>query len=181
MLLKLAFINEGLHNNSSALYYLAFYRKNFPDLSVEEKIVKLAGEKSISGYSSNYYTTLRNTYFNFYQELIYVLSGIAILWFLRMIYLFLTKKQITFLHSAFFMTFLIISGLIVNYDRFFKSEAIIFEQQPLVMNAPSSGASLIAKPEKGTKVFVLQREDIWSEILFDNRKGFIRSKALREI
>src|SRR5699024_6607043 len=76
MLLKMAFINEGLGNYSKALYYLNIYYLKTSDKEVRLKIEELAEKHQLSGYQFTDVDFFLNFYHRYLSELIFL--GLAL-------------------------------------------------------------------------------------------------------
>ena len=78
MLLKMAFIQEGLNHIGKAMYYLNLYYLASRDKTAIEKMEELATKDNLEGYK----TTDKDHFLSFYQDyhlmLSFALSAIAI-------------------------------------------------------------------------------------------------------
>ncbi len=176
MLLKMAFIKEGLGDYTNTLYYLNLYFLEKADRDVIQKITTLATEHNLNGYKMS-----DNEYFSalFRQYYFYVFGGfLAISLLLLFMMILKNKKQkealapgllLLTLTAIFFFT----GNIFLNQDK-----AIIAKNNTLMMNAPSAGASLLKKLKSGHRVEILDKEDIWYKVSLNNREGYIRDSQL---
>ncbi len=179
MLLKMAFIKDGLGNYVDALYYLDLYYKNSADKSVVDKIEELSNEKNLAGYSyndSHFFMALLNKY---RKQLQLLLVAIAI--FLA-VYIFkkkqLNEKPIT---ASFFQLVTLGALLLVANNSYENTYGIISENSTLLRNGPSAGAEPVEMVNKGHKVTVLSRSDVWTKINWDGEEVYLRNGKIKII
>ena len=59
-----------------------------------------------------------------------------------------------------------------------KKEGIIFQDNTYIMNGPSSGSDVYSIINKGNKLKVSSESSIWYEVIFENKKKYIRKKNI---
>ena len=176
MLLKMAFIKEGLGDYTNTLYYLNLYFLEKADRSVIDKIANLAIKHDLKGYKMS-----DNEYFSalFRQYYLYIFGGfLAIGLLLLFMMIKNTKRQKEALAPG--MLLLTLTAIFFLSGNIFlnTSKAIVAKNNTLMMNAPSAGATLVSKIETGHRVEILDKEDIWYKISFNNKEGYIRDSQL---
>ncbi len=178
MLLKMAFIQDGLGNYTDALFFLDQYYQSTADRSVIGKIEEIAEENGLAGYSyddMDYFQALINLY---KVHFILLLSTILIM---LLAYVYRKHKQdeqavaagIIQLFTAFCLL------MILNFKA--SPEAILNSNETLLRSGPSAGAEPIEILSKGHKVKVLDQDDVWTQILWDGQEVFVRNGKLKVI
>lgn len=180
MLLKMAFIKEGLRDYSNALYYLNLYYLQTSDKKVLKKMEKLAKEQELIGYEYSDWEFFLMLYRKYNHYITYFLAALSILFFSIMIrQKFHYKKQP--LSAAVALT--IVMGLMFYHINFSKtySKGIIVTKQSYLMEGPSSSANLVEIVDKGHRVNVVNKQDVWVEIEWDGNNAFIRENNIETI
>tara|TARA_S200000501_G_C20588825_1_gene640626 strand:+ start:117 stop:326 length:210 start_codon:yes stop_codon:yes gene_type:complete len=59
-----------------------------------------------------------------------------------------------------------------------KKEGIISEDNAYIMNGPSSGSDVYSIINKGNKLKISNNTSIWYEVIFENKKKYIRKKNI---
>ena len=176
MLLKMAFIKEGLGDYTQTLYYLNLYFLENADRTVIDKIADLASKHELKGYKMNdneYFSALFRMYYVYIFIFFIAVAGIFL-------FLIIGKRQ---KRSESLVPGLILAafvGIFFFLGNFFMttSKGIIADNNTLFMNAPSAGASLIERLEQGHRIEILGKDDIWYKINWDNKEGYIRDSNI---
>ena len=176
MLIKMAFIKEGLGDFTHALLYLDSYYKHTSDKKAIAKMHELAAKNDLIGYEYSDYTYMINTV-NKYGLPIF-LSFVA-LSLLTLICIFVKKPKSG--SAAGWITLqvllLIPIGLVSN-NVFDTKEAIINTNQTLVMSGPSAAADPVQLLTKGNKVQIVKDGDVWTKIKWGDKYAYVRSGRL---
>ncbi len=176
MLLKMAFIHEGLGHIGSALYCLNLYYLRTHDQTVSDKMEELAKKYNLTGYE---YSD-RNKIFSLYQQHTMPISFAvaAIATFLMSVILFLKRKKRSVIFPAVVMVIILIGFLIhVNAGRAFSS-GIVSHPRTYVMAGPSSGADVIAVIDEGHRFELMGKKDVWLRIKWNGETAFVRENNL---
>ncbi len=179
MLLKMAFIKDGLGNYVDALYYLDMYYKNSADKSVVGKIEEISNEKNLIGYSyddSHFFVALLNKYRGQIQLLM-----VAIAIFLS-VYIFkkrqLNEKPVT---ASVFQLISLTALLLIANNSYRDTYGIISQNSTLLRDGPSAGAEPVEMVNKGHKVTVLHRSAVWTKIDWEGEEVYIRNGKIKII
>lgn len=177
MLLKMAFIKEGLGEYDKALFYLYKYYQIGYDASVFEKISKLASEYNLLGYSisdSFYFVSILRRYMN----IIYI--GLSILIFIMLVVVIFKKFYLKEKPAYSSATLILLACVMLVLNNFLgaPSEAIVSNSKTILLSGPSSGADFIEVIGKGHKVNVMSSNDVWAKIDVNGRQAFTRSSNL---
>ena len=179
MLLKMAFIKEGLGDHSQALVYLNKYYLNTSDRMARSKMQEIADENDLIGYDrsdTTFFIGLINRHFAVFVGALLVLAGLlmAIVIFRKV------KKQGNVLPYAIGSIITLISLAAILNLELAKKQVIISDNHAYIMSGPSSGSDLIDVVKKGHRVDLIDENDIWIKIDWQGQEAYIRkSKVLR--
>jgi hypothetical protein len=180
MLLKMAYIKEGLGDITLAQYYLnEYYLATSNELALE-KMETLAETHALEGYDHDDITFLFNLYYKHYNWLLIGLILLTAVIFTILIY---QKKKRTGspVTTAVFLILLLGSLLyLVNFGKDYN-KGIIVKNNTFVMAAPAAGADIVDVIQKGHKVAIKGTHDVWSEIDWDGRQVYVKSKSIRPL
>ena len=176
LLLKLAYINEGLGNYVEALFHLNSYYILTSNEQALEKMRDIAEKNDLVGYEYSDYYFFRNILIEFKREVeISIFTILVFLTFLSFQKSQSKKSFRTIIYAQ--MIIILILGFLVN-DLFEKDQAIIKVDNAILMSAPSAGAEPIEIIEKGHLIEVLSRHDTWIKILWHEQEVFIKTHKL---
>ena len=170
MLLKLSFIEEGIGNYDKALIYLSKHYNQTHNKETSEKIKSIAKKNELIGFEQNDLSLV----LNFYNKNIYLIHSLLVV-FLTLYLIIAEKKDISY-----HIRFMIISVLVLAIMNLnlIKKEGIIFQDNTYIMNGPSSGSDVYSIINKGNKLKVSSESSIWYEVIFENKKKYIRKKNI---
>ncbi len=178
MLLKMAFISEGIGDYSNGSFYLAKYYDLNPNPRVITKIKTLTEQSNLIGYELND----KDRFMKFLTDLqMEITSVFSLLLILSLILLFVfgktTDKPKYYLPS---FVFLILAFLANN----FLSEpntGIVTGSPTLVMDKPTAAGKLLKVAYPGHRVVIKSSKDIWYEVTWGNQKGFIKKENITQL
>jgi len=180
MLLKMAYIKEGLGDFTLAQYYLnEYYLATNNDLALT-KMEKLAKEKELIGYETNDLNFMRNLYYKHFQWLTFGVFTIVLILFIFFIVQLKKFKQIPPITSFFLLVLLISLFVLINFGKNYN-EALIIKNNTFVMAGPSAGANVIDVITKGNKVKISNQEDVWLQIEWQGETGFVKNNNVRRL
>jgi hypothetical protein len=180
MLLKMAYISEGMDEAADALFYLEHYQKVSRDQAALLKISELAQEFNLRGYETSDTNLFIDFYGRYHIEIAAVLLSFAILLFSIFFYRqrkFNEKPAPLF---AGIVVFLLLSVIVFNKLGIAK-QAIVQTDYAMAMKGPSAGSDMIEGIGKGHKVSVLGKKDVWVRIRWKDQEVFVRENSLRII
>ncbi|QMU29174.1 tetratricopeptide repeat protein [Adhaeribacter radiodurans] len=176
MLLKMAFIKEGQHDFTGAMYYLHLYYSKTPNRAVLRKMEDLAQAHQLTGYE---YSDLQffKTQFNKYY--LHLLEGMLVLAVIIITFTFF-RRQNKPVSSNFKLGLVFYLGFILYYINYldFGQEGIIRHNRIPVMSAPSAGATWLATANQGNKLKLTGEKDIWYEVQWKNQRAYIRKQNI---
>lgn len=165
MLLKMAFIKEGLNDYTLALYYLNVYYLKDPDIRILDKMDKMAKKYKLKGYKVTEWNHFYSYYFRYHFTFSLILILGAIIFFAIIIYKYTFKKRIKASYRIAFILYLILVYYVNNFSKSY-SWAIIKNDSSLIMRSPAAGSELVENVEKGHKLKVIGNYDIWYKVLW---------------
>ncbi len=178
MLLKMAFIQEGLGEYSEALYYLSEYYLMTSDDAAVEKITKLSQEHNLRGYEFTDFDLIQSFIKKNQYIFIYILLAIALV---GLTYFVITTKKLKEKPYGFGITYALLLGLLFYLTNFplVPEHAIITASNTYIMTGPSAGAEVLRVSDKGHRVKVSGQEDVWTKIEWNGETAFVRQDNLR--
>jgi hypothetical protein len=175
-LLKLSFIETSLDNPVMALFYLhQFYLFN-PDPRVKNKIEEIAAQNKLLGYSvdeADYAFFLYRSYRKWGQGALLMISFIL---FCLLFYRKVRKMSLGY-SPIFTCIFLAAAAYFYNFSLPYK-RAILADERIFLMSGPSGGASVVSVLDKGHRIEWIRENDIWYEIKWNDKKGWIKKSQL---
>ncbi len=176
MLVKMAYINEGLEDYSMALYYLNLYYRQTSERAALKKMESLAKEHQLVGYEFNDLELLGNIYYNYYQEIVYLFLALSLLWF-ALIYRNVRKSANKPVGLTIgYVIILSILFVLINFGD--KSYRGIITNEAFLMEEPSAAARMIDLVDKGHKVRIAGEDGIWMKIKWDDQTAYIRKNNI---
>ena len=170
MLLKLSFIEEGMGNYEKALIYLSKHYYQTHNKETSTKIKSIAKKNELIGFEQNDLSLILNAY----NKNIYLIHSILVI--ILVLYLIIGEKKDTSYH----IRFMIISVLVLAIMNFnlTKKQGIVDQDNTYIMNGPSSGSDVYSIIKKGNKLKISKEYSIWYEVIFENKKKYIRKKNI---
>ena len=178
MLLKMAYIKEGLNDVTTAQYYLNEYYLATSNEQALQKMEDLADANDLSGYQHNDITFFFNLYYKNYNWLVIGLITICVI--LLSVIIYQRKKfKIAPWTNGFFLL-LLLGGLfvLVNFGKDYN-RGVIIKNNSFIMAAPSSAAELVDVISKGHKVIVNGEKDVWYKIEWQDQEGYVKAKNVK--
>jgi len=177
MLLRMAYIQEGLNHVGEAMYYINLYYLASHDDAVLDKMETLAEKHNLNGYK----TTDRDRVLTFYHDnYTYISLGLgAILIFLLALTVHVKfRRQIRPIFSTVMVgVFVLVLGYHINLgDR--KQIAIITNPKTYFMEGPSAAAGVVTIIGDGHRVQVIGKKDVWLKIKWDDQVGYVKGNSL---
>lgn len=178
MLLKMAYIKEGLGDITGAQYYInEYYLATSNELALQ-KMEDLAEANQLEGYQHNDITFFFNLYYKNYNWLVIGLLILATI--LAAVIIIQKRKYQTSPRFNSFLLLILLATLfiLVNFGKNYN-RGVIIKNNTFIMSAPSSAANLIDVTTKGHKVVVDGKEDVWYKIEWRGQEGYVKAKNVR--
>jgi len=180
MLLKMAFVKEGLGDYSNALYYLNLYYLKTYDKKVLKKMENLAEKHKLSGYDYNDTAFFLNIYYKYRIQIDLFIVCLALLLLGVLIFQKRKKKTIQGLPAYAFLTLLVLLLVVNNFGRE-REKAIITSPHTYLMDGPSPGSNVIDVVSGGHRVKIIGKKDVWVEITWNHKNAYVKEFDLKPI
>jgi tetratricopeptide (TPR) repeat protein len=176
MLLKMAYMEEGLENIAQTMYYLSFYYSITKDERAQAKITEMASKHKLSGYEYSDKEKLIGLY-NDYSELVsFLLGSFALFLFSLMVY----QKRKGHKPVGSLVTMALVLLLLVIHTNFKPAHqtAIVAQPNTYLMSGPSAGASVIRIINEGNRMIITGEQDVWVKIRYQEKDAYIKRDNL---
>lgn len=180
MVLKMAFIREGLGDYTNALYYLNLYYLSTYNKRVLKKMENLAEQNKLTGYDYDDAEFFLNLYHQYQLQVDLILVSLSLLLFAM---LFRQKRKlgkISTMQAMLFAGFLVLLFVLNNFGRE-QQKAIISSAGVHLMEGPSPGSDVIEVVSQGHRVDIIGKEDVWVKISWNDQDAYVKSFNLKSI
>ncbi|MFZ1806033.1 MAG: hypothetical protein WAU36_02370 [Cyclobacteriaceae bacterium] len=179
MLLKMAFIQEGLGQISESLYYLNLYHLVSEDELALSKMEELAKMHRLQGYSTSESWQVSLLFKKYYDMILKVLMGCAILLLALLIYL--KRKRLNPMPVAITLSaFMALLFFHVNFSQNTNS-GIVHYNSTYLMSGPSAGSSVIEIIGEGHLLDILDKKDVWVHTKWMNQDVYIKEDQILKV
>ncbi len=180
MLLKMAYIKEGLRDYTGAMYYLHLFYTKQPSRSVLKKMEELAQAHRLSGYEYNDLQFFKTQFSKYYMRMLELMLLAAVVTVTVMVVSWRKGHKFTGTFKTGFVLYLLFILYYINFLNLGRG-GIIKNDQVAIMSAPSAGANWVATVSQGHKVPVTGEQDIWYEIKWKGETAYIRKNNLLQL
>jgi hypothetical protein len=180
MLLKMAYIQEGLGNIGEAMYYLNLYFLVTNDKSALEKMEELAKKFNLQGYETTDADRVLTFYRDYYAKITYATAALMILFLALVFYTRKRLHQTPVVSAIFLLIFMAAFFVHLNFGSRVKT-GIIASTRTYVMDGPSPASTLIEVIGDGHRVEVIGKHDVWLKIKWNGNTAYIKEQSLLPI
>lgn len=174
MLLRMAYVQEGLGHYPAALYYLSMAQARQPRLTTWRKMAALARDQRLTGYPE----TWRQDLALLFQRYYYLgLQGLLLGAVLGGVILLVRRKRTGRSGWAAYGCYLLLTGVYLNLLGTERA-ALVARPRAVLMSGPSAGASWLTTAAAGDRLIVLGRQDNWYRVQWQGREAYIRQQDL---
>jgi hypothetical protein len=173
----MAFIKEGLGDYTSALYYLNLFYSYNPDKEVLKKMEEIGLKYKLTGYTYTDLDYFISIYQEYYHYILIFLIGTCLIYYLLM---FIKRRTKLGLRPFYFVMMLLLALYLVNFSLT-PPKGIISNSAVHLMASPSAGAPLVGIVDKGHRVTIVSKEDIWYKIRWNGSTAYIRENNLTTV
>lgn len=178
MLLKMAFISEGMGDKEKATLYLSKYYDLVPNNQIISKIKDLTGQNTLHGFevsdSGRFLLLLVD-----YKE--YIVGGLAFLLILSLLAVWWTGRssdsRVSYWPSFFLLILLFLSNNFLQGPR----TGLITNSPTYVVSKPTAGGSIVERIEPGHRVKIKSSKDIWYEVEWKNKEAYIKKDHITRL
>ncbi|WP_255474062.1 SH3 domain-containing protein [Pontibacter qinzhouensis] len=180
MLLKMAYIKEGLRDYTSAMYYLHLFYVKQPSRSVLKKMEELAHAHRLTGYEYSDLHFFKTQFSKHYMRMLELMLIAAVV---TVTIMFLSWRKGRRFSNTFKIGFTLYLLFILYYVNFLNlgDAGIIKNNHVAIMSAPSAGSAWLATASQGHKVPIRGEQDIWYEIRWKGEVAYIRKTNILEL
>jgi len=178
MLLKMAFVAEGMGDYSNASFYLAKYYDQNPNPRVITKIKALTEQSNLFGYELDDSDRFLKFLTDLQEELTSVFS---ILLVVSLILLVAFRKKVDHPKYYFPSILFLLLTFISNNFLFQASTGIVTGSPTLIMEKPTAGGKLLSVVDPGHRVIIKSSKDIWYEVNWGGKKVFIKKEHITKL
>lgn len=179
MLLKMAYIQEGLHNVGDALYYLNLYYLASNDKSALVKMEELSGRYNLQGYENTEANLALAFYRDYHLNISLALAAVA-LFFVALAFSIKRKGQRPIGSAISTAVVLVILFFHINEGQD-DPVGIIRASNTLVMDGPSPGASVIDIINEGHRVEITGKRDVWMQVKWNGQSAYVKQGNLMPV
>lgn len=180
MLLKMAYIKEGLEDYGNALYYLNLYYIQTNNDKVLAKMKELAANNGISGYQYSEFELLVNYFHKYYYYILILIFVFSVLVFIIIVYQKIKKNKKATTPAIVYVFLLAIFFYMINFGKD-NHQGIINTSHAYIMSGPSSGSDVIDILDQGHKVTIVERYDVWLKIKWNHQTAYTKAKNVKPI
>lgn len=179
MLLKMAYIQEGLGKASKSLYYLNLYYLATGDEQTLEKMQEVATKNRLEGYQ---YAEQDKFYYHLNKYGFLISATFASLVLIALAFLYREKKKNQKPIGAMVLAFIFILSLAIAVNFPAKDSSVIISTgNTYLMDGPSAGAKVIGVVNEGHKLRVLNKKDVWLEVEWLDQPAYIKENRVLPI
>lgn len=176
MLLKMAYVEEGLSETGKALYHLNLYYSSTNDKTVLDKMEELAEKHNLNGYTQTDGSRLLTFYHDYHGAMGAALMVLSI--FLLALSFYIKRKGRKpiiplVLNGIVFLALLAHSNVGEKI-----SLGIVSKNNTYLMDGPSPGATVISIIEAGHRLEIIGKTDVWVKIIWQGKQVYIKENNL---
>jgi len=180
MLLKMAYIYEGLEKVPDALYYLNLYYLETNDESALQKMNDLATRHNLSGYDLGGFELITRFYYAFFNQIVLGIAMAILVLFGFMSYNKLVKKKGVSKPAFAMIIFSVLLFYLINFGQRSKM-GIIDNSNCYLMSGPSSSSDVIDIVKAGHRVKIIDHKDVWVKIQWGEKTAYTKEKNIKRI
>lgn len=173
MLLRMAYINEGLDRPGKTLYYLSMYHQSTGDRAVLRKMEELARKYNLTGYT----VTDADRFLSWYLESReYVSIGLAALCLLLLAVAFRIRYRSHRRPIGTFVTLTVFLVILLAHLNIGDNlhRGIIAEANTFIMTGPSPGADVVERIGEGHRLDVVGKKDVWLKVRWNGETAYVK-------
>jgi tetratricopeptide (TPR) repeat protein len=178
MLLKMAYIKEGLGEYSKAMYYLNLYYLNTANDAVLAKMEELAEKHKLKGYEYHDWEYFLSMFHRYHSQVIMLLLAFAVFLFSLIVFQKRRTQRRPTTAGVFYVITLGIIFVLINYGAQYR-RGIIHQDFTYLMSDASAASKVVDVVKQGHRVRVLDETDIWMKIRWEEQEAFIKKSQLQ--
>lgn len=137
----------------------------------------LAIKNHLTGYEFTDYEYFVSLYNKFNYQIFFFIVGISVIVFLYSVYkVFFSVNYVKF---RLYMSFLLILVSYAFINLGIPSyKGIVATENTLVVDSPSAAGKVVGRAKKGNRVNILKKDELWYEIIWNNKVAFVKNDKL---
>lgn len=180
MLLRMAYIEEGLGQNPMALYYISLYYELTHDETALAKMEDMAVRYNLSGYEASRTDHIRALIAEAKPAIITALTGICVLLIAIMFYTIRRKKVKPFISFSFFILTVILLVAFTNRELT-PLNGITLNAPAYLMSGPSPAAKVVGVVNEGHRLPISGRHDVWIRVKWRDGYAYLKENQVLEV
>ncbi|MEP2027035.1 MAG: SH3 domain-containing protein [Reichenbachiella sp.] len=180
MLMKMAYIKEGLGDYSQALLYLNKYYLQTSDKRAQNKMEELATENDLNGYALSDTTFIKGLVNKYYVEFNILLFSVILFLFGIVLYRKFKSGSNATPYAISAVVILLLFLWVTNFELS-EPRGIIIENHAYLMTGPSAGADLVEVVKKGHRLKIIEEDGIWIKVDWNGQEAYVRSKMIKRV
>ncbi|MBS1506052.1 MAG: hypothetical protein JSS79_05345 [Bacteroidetes bacterium] len=178
MLLKMAYIEEGLGKIGPTLYYLQLYHLASHDDQSLQKMEELASKFNLQGYQNNDASRLSRWFHNGKMLVLAILSALLVL---AAFFSYYQRKNQRQPWLAFVCLVLVSVAILYVNNSSPATSVIVSADNTFLMDGPSAGAPVATVIGEGNQLEALGREDVWLKVKWMDKVVFVKENAVLKV
>lgn len=180
MLLKMAYIEEGLGHIAQSTYYLNLYYLATDDPLALNKLTDTAARNRLEGYEASDAQLLVTQLKQHYFKILFLLASACLFLLAWTAFEKLKRKRRPIWPPSLLAVFL--AALFAHtWLNAHSEQGIVASPVTYLMEGPSAGAPVAAIVGEGHRLNVLGKKDVWVKVKWMDRDVFVRQADLVEI
>jgi hypothetical protein len=177
MLLKMAYVEEGLNHVSLAIYYLNLYYLATYDEAVLTKLNELAEKNKLEGIATSDSDWLFSLFLKNQHTILLsaFISSLILMGFILIKRIRVKQRAWGAWVACCLLTF---TTLAIMYFGTTSSYGIVGRNNSYLMEGPSAGASVVTVLRDGHRVKILDKKDVWLKVKVGEKEGYIKANNL---
>ena len=176
MLLKMAYISGKNGDLANQLYYLCTLYRHHPSKKVLKKIEAISDEYGLQGYRYSDIEYFISVYKQHYDSILIALIIISLVFCSNLIWKKWKNQKLSF-RPIVFLLFLAFLYFVSNYSLI-PPRAIINKNYCLIMEEPSAGSDIKTIVNKGHRITLFGKQDIWYLVNWEGNRYYIKETDL---
>lgn len=180
MLLRMAYIEEGLGQNPMALYYINLYYELTHDETALTKMEDMALKYNLTGYEASRTDHVRALIAENKPAIITALSAICVLLLAIMIFTLKKKKVKPFISFSFFILTVILLVAFTNRELA-TVNGITLNAPAFLMSGPSPASRVVGVVNEGHRLAIRGRHDVWVKVKWRDGYAYLKENQVLEV
>jgi len=180
MLLRMAYIEEGLSQNHMALYYVNLYYELTHDQTALAKMEDMALKYGLSGYEVNRTDHTLAIISENKPAIITALCGICVLLLGLMVYTMKRKNVKPYISFSFFILTSIFLIAFINRDLT-PVNGITLNAPAFLMSGPSPASKVVGIVNEGHRLAIRGRNDVWVKVKWRDGIAYLKENQVLEV